>query len=138
MALVFIDTSAFLAIKNSRDTYHKEAITTKNVLLSRGEPLITSDYVLDESYTIIRFRAGHRIAIEFGEEVRQSRLIEVIPVGPKFIEDAWSFFKKHKDKDYSFTDCTSFVIMKQMKIHRAFTFDPHFSHAGFDIVGPRT
>ncbi|CAD7783534.1 MAG: hypothetical protein KCCBMMGE_01936 [Candidatus Methanoperedenaceae archaeon GB37] len=57
--MIFIDTSAFLAIENRRDTYHKQALAYRDTILQSGLGLITTDYVLDESYTIIRLRAGH-------------------------------------------------------------------------------
>jgi uncharacterized protein len=128
---VFVDTSAFLAFKNRRDALHTEALTVKKRLLDAGKSLLTSDYVLDESYTIIRLRAGHRIAVEFGEEVRASRLVQVEYVTPDRIEAAWVLFKRYKDKDFSFTDCTSFVLMQKLGLREALAFDGHFTQAGF-------
>ena len=34
-------------------------------------------------------------------------------------------------KDFSYTDCTSFVVMKQLDMTIAFTFDRHFDQFGF-------
>ena len=65
--MIFVDTSALLALVNSRDTYHSKALSFKDSCVKTGLPLVTSDYVLDESYTIIRHRAGHQIAVQFGE-----------------------------------------------------------------------
>lgn len=59
--MIFVDTSAFLAIENRRDKYHKQAVVLRDSLLKAGKILVASDYVLDESYTVIRFRAGHHI-----------------------------------------------------------------------------
>ena len=130
---VFVDTSAFLAIKNRRDSLHKEALALKQRVLDTGKSLVTSDYVLDESYTIIRLRAGHRLAVEFGEELRASDLIRIEYLTPEVIEDAWSLFKRFADKEFSFTDCTSFALMERLKINSAFTFDIHFKQYGFYV-----
>jgi len=129
--IVFVDTSAFLAFKNRRDALHTEALAVKTRLLDAGKSFLTSDYVLDESYTIIRLRAGHRIAVEFGEELRASRLVRVEYLTPDWIEAAWVLFKRYGDKDFSFTDCTSFVLMQKLGLREALAFDGHFTQAGF-------
>ena len=128
---VFVDTSAFLAIKNRRDARHREAVRLKGQLLAAGKSLVTSDYVLDETYTIIRLRAGHRVAVEFGEELRVSRLIRIEYVTAALTESAWALFKRFADKDFSFTDCTSFVMMRELGLREALAFDGHFPQAGF-------
>ena len=130
-APLFVDTSAFLAIKNQRDSRHEEALTIKERVVGEGRPLITSDYVLDESYTIIRQRSGHRIAVEFGEEIRASRLVRIEYLKLETIEQAWAIFKRFVDKDFSFTDCTSFALMRRLELREALAFDGHFTQAGF-------
>ena len=92
--------------------------------------------MLDESYTIIRLRAGHRVAVEFGEEVRSSRLVRVEYLTPDAIEAAWVLFKRYGDKDFSFTDCTSFVLMRELRLAEALAFDGHFTQAGFVELRP--
>jgi uncharacterized protein len=75
--MIFVDTSAFLAIENRRDAHHEEALKYQRASLKKGSPLATSDYVPDESYTIIRIRAGHAIAVQFGDALRASRLLHM-------------------------------------------------------------
>ena len=134
--MIFIDTSAFLAIENRRDAYHPQAISFRDICLKTGQTLITSDYVLDESYTIIRLRAGHKIAVHFGEALRASHLLHIEYVTPEFIEEAWRLFKKFTDHDFSFTDCTSFILMERFQIKTSFTFDAHFREYGRFSVKP--
>ena len=131
-----MDTSAFLAIKNRRDTLHNDAVTIKGRLLDAGVWLLTTDYVLDESYTIIRLRAGHRAAVEFGEELRASRLVRIEYLTLDAIEEAWTLFKRFKDKEFSFTDCTSFALMRRLGLREALAFDGHFTQAGFVELRP--
>lgn len=134
--MIFVDTAAFLAIENRRDSHHPKALSFQDSCLETGEILVTTDYVLDESYTIIRLRAGHAIAVQFGEAIRTSRLLRLEYVTPEIIEAAWRLFKEFSDHDFSFTDCTSFVLMERFEISTAFTFDAHFREYGRFLVKP--
>jgi len=134
--MIFVDTSAFLASVNRRDIHHFKAIDFKDTCLKTGQTLITSDYVLDESYTIIRHRAGHTIAVQFGDALRESQLIQIEYVTPEIIKGAWKLFKAFADHDFSFTDCTSFALMERLHINTAFTFDTHFKEYGRFNVKP--
>lgn len=98
--------------------------------------LVTSDYVLDESYTIIRLRAGHAIAVEFGEAVRTSRVLRIESVTPQILNRAWVIFKTFSDKTFSFTDCTSFALMEELGLSTVFTVDEHFRQYGTFTVRP--
>jgi uncharacterized protein len=134
--MIFVDTAAFLAIENRRDAYHEKALNYQRAFLKKGVPLVTSDYVLDESYTIIRILAGHAVAVQFGDALRASRLLRVEHVTSEIVETAWRIFKDFADHEFSFTDCTSFVLMERLGIETAFTFDAHFQEYGRFIVNP--
>ena len=134
--MIFVDTAAFLAIENRRDAHHEEALAFRESVLKAGQLLVTTDYVLDESYTIVRLQAGHKVAVEFGEDVRASRILQVEYVSRDVLESAWNIFKSFADKEFSFTDCTSFVMMEKLQIGAAFTFDDHFRQYGRLIVQP--
>lgn len=134
--MIFLDTSAFLAIENRRDARHEEALKYQRTCIDKGSPLATSDYVLDESYTIIRIRAGHKVAVQFGEALRASRLLRIEHITAEIIEAAWRTFKDYSDHEFSFTDCTSFVLMEQLGIEAAFTYDAHFKEYGRFLVNP--
>jgi predicted nucleic acid-binding protein len=134
--MIFVDTSAFLAIENRRDASHTPAINFRDAALRQGKRLITSDYVLDESYTIIRLRAGHAIAVAFGEALRHSQVVRIEPITPELVEAAWHIFKTYADHAFSFTDCTSFALMEHLTLKEAFSFDQHFHEYGRFIVHP--
>jgi len=134
--VIFIDTSAFLAIENREDSYHESALEFRDACLKSRRIFVTSDYVLDESYTIIRLRAGHDIAVQFGEALRTSQFIHIEHVTPEIIEDAWKIFKTYGDHAFSFTDCTSFALMEHLNISTAFVFDAHFREYGKFTVKP--
>jgi len=134
--MVFVDTSAFFAIENERDRHHVEALDTRHDLMARGERLITSDYILDEVYTLIRMRVDHRAAVDFGESIRTSRFFRIEPVTTADFEAAWRIFRRYDDKPFSFTDCTSFALMERLKIGTAFAFDRNFREYGKFAVKP--
>ena len=135
---LFIDTNAFVAVINNQDERHKQALAiSRDVLPQWQKPYLTSDYILDETYTFLRMRVGHQVAVAFGEEVRSGKTdLEVVPVSPNILEAAWQLFKRYDDKRFSFTDCTSFVMMRERDIRSAFSFDEHFTQVGFEIIQP--
>jgi hypothetical protein len=136
--LVFVDTGAWIAINNKRDNYHRVALKTNKELLENRYFYVTSDFVLDEAYTFLRYDIGHKKTVEFGENIqnlREKRKIEVVHVSEELQQKAWDLFVQYSDRDFSFTDCTSFVAMWGRGINQAFTFDKHFIQIGF-IVFP--
>ncbi|MFQ6074864.1 MAG: type II toxin-antitoxin system VapC family toxin [Candidatus Bathyarchaeia archaeon] len=134
---LFVDTSAFIALEDEDDENHEAAVEYRNKLRERRTPyraLYTSNYITDETLTLLRIRCGHRVAVTFGEVIRSSRVIRVLWITPTVEKDAWKIFKEHEDRDFSFTDCTSFALMEAEAIDTAFTFDRHFSQYKLRIV----
>ncbi|MGC8831968.1 MAG: type II toxin-antitoxin system VapC family toxin [Thermoproteota archaeon] len=124
--MIFLDTSFIAAFYNVRDENHVKAKNLMpDIVNSKYGPLYISDYVFDETVTVAFIRLRNlRRAVRIGEYLRKSvRLIEV--TGSNF-EDAWRIFKKQKETDFSFTDCTSISIMKRMNIRNIATFDRDF------------
>ena len=130
---LFVDTSAWLALNDRNDQYHNKA-TAKSAEIKRQKiELITSEYIIDESITLIRYRVSHKAAVIFGDSLINSSIVRIIDVTGEDRIKAWEMFKKYEDKEISFTDCVSFVLMKNLKLHKAFTFDEHFKQTGFEI-----
>jgi uncharacterized protein len=129
---LFVDTSAWLAMNDNSDQHHAETMAKAALIKKKRIDLITSDYVIDESLTIIRMRLSHKAAVLFGESVLKSGIVTITDVKAEDRLAAWELFRKFADKEFSFTDCTSFVLMKKMKLHKCFTFDNHFSQMGFE------
>ena len=132
MMKLFVDTSAWLALNDRSDQFHALAVEKLARIRAGRISLVTSDYVLDESVTIIRLRASHAAAVIFGQSILGSSVIDLIPVGSDDRLAAWEIFKKYADQDFSFTDCTSFALMRKLRLKTAFTFDGHFSLIGFN------
>lgn len=130
---LFVDTSAWLALNDKNDQYHNNAVAKSIEIKSQRIELITSEYIIDESITLIRYRVSHKAAVIFGDSLLESSIVKIIDVKGEDRIKAWEMFKKYEDKELSFTDCVSFVLMKNLKLHRAFAFDEHFKQMGFEI-----
>ncbi|MBW1715147.1 MAG: PIN domain-containing protein [Deltaproteobacteria bacterium] len=134
MIPVFIDTGALIAMAATRDRFHKQAASYYRRLSREKVPLITSNYVLVETYTRIRYDDGHAKAIIF-----HSLIQEAIEVGrlhlewvtPAIHQEAWAIFEDYADQAFSLVDCTSFVIASHAGVKEAFGFDEHFNTMGF-------
>ncbi|HZY94034.1 MAG TPA: type II toxin-antitoxin system VapC family toxin [Candidatus Bathyarchaeia archaeon] len=129
---MFLDTSAWIAITSQDEQYHEQARTFyKQLGTGKHGSLVTSDYVLDETLTLLRMRKGVAHAIRFYEEIFRSKSLHVAWVEPAIFHQAVDTMKRNQDKKWSFTDCTSFTIMNQLKIRDAFCFDDDYTQAGF-------
>lgn len=131
---VFVDTSAFVALANAGDQYHQAAVSCMHMLQGSKALLITSNFILDETYTRLRRRGGIKIAVAFGDNVRTSRQLKVLTIDRSADERAWAIFTKYADHDFSYTDCTSFALMRAKKITEAFAFDADFRVMGFTVL----
>jgi len=134
MKFTFAVTQGWTALSNKKDQFHQRALATKNRLISQHTKFITSNFVLDETYTLLLTRIGHVAAVEFGEMIRHTPSVDVIHVTESIEEKAWQTFKRYSDKTFSFTDCTSFIIMQQLGITDAFTNDHNFEQMGFILL----
>lgn len=132
--MIFIDTGAFIAKYFNRDQYHQRAVEIWNRIGANGENCITSNFVLDETFTLLARRAGYEFAIQRARNIYASHALKIIRPDEKDELSALDFFNKYADQDVSFTDCISFVLMKREKIDRAFSFDRHFQLAGFNLI----
>ncbi|MEX2317272.1 MAG: PIN domain-containing protein [Pirellulales bacterium] len=131
--MIFVDTSAWYAFFASGDANHAAA---NRLLVSIKEPLVTSDYVVDESLTLFRSRSEDRRAFTFGTKVIDDGFAKIIQISDADFAQAWQIFQHFADKKWSFTDCTSRVVMQRLGIGRAFAFDEHFRQFGTVTVVP--
>lgn len=130
MKSIFVDTSGWYATIVRKDRDHKVA---KQFLTNNELSLITSDYVVDETVTLLQSRIGHHYAVRFLNTLESSQKIQLIYLTPSHISETIKLFRNRPDKGWSFTDCSSFVLMQQYKIQVAFALDEHFQQAGFQI-----
>ena len=95
---------------------------------------MTTDYILDETATLLKARGHGRLAEAFFETVFTSAVCRIEWMDPDGFTRTRQFFLKHRDQDWSFTDCFSFVVMRQLRLRDALTTDAHFRHAGFNAL----
>ncbi len=129
--MIYIDTGAFLARHLSKDQYHGQAISFWNSIQKKGETCMTSNFVLDEAFTLLGRRAGYGFAAQRARNIYASESLSILRPNKKDESKAIDFFEKYSGHRLSFTDCISFVLMQSKKIKRVFTFDHHFQILGF-------
>jgi predicted nucleic acid-binding protein len=131
---VFMDTSGFFALWNLSDQHHAKAVRVQEALIGKRRRFLTTEYVVDETVTLLRVRHSHAAASDFLDTVESSEALRVEWIGPERFHAAAMLFRKHNDKDWSFTDCVSFAVMRELRIRDAFTADHHFKQAGFGLL----
>ena len=134
MVPVFVDTGGWIAMAVVRDRFHKQAASYYRKPSREKVPLITSNYVLVETYIRIRYDDGHAKALRFHsliqEAIKAGRLY-LEWVTPTIHQKAWDIFEDYTDQVFSFVDCTSFVIAGDAGVKEVFGFDQNFSTMGF-------
>ena len=121
--MIFVDTGAWFAADIANDSDHLAAAAW----MERNEqPLLTTDYVLDELLTLMKVRGEFARAVALGEEFFASPPSVVHHVSDSEVRAAFEVFRQFRDKAWSFTDCVSYVVIRQLGIPTAFSFDQHF------------
>lgn len=119
---LFVDTSIWYAAADKSDANNNRA----KAALSGGEPLITSDHILVETWTLIRHRLGRRAAERFWEGLRSGAAIVEI-VGAADLDSAWEIGRSYRDQDFSLVDRTSFAVMRRLGLERVASLDDDFA-----------
>lgn len=119
---LFVDTSIWYAAADKSDASNSRA----KAILSAGEPLVTTDHVLIEAVTLIRYRLGRRAAERFWEGLRNG-VAAVEVTGAADLEAAWGIGSAWHDRDFSIVDRTSFAVMLRLGFERAASLDDDFA-----------
>lgn len=127
----FVDTSGWKALVDAGEKSHERVRREFERCRSERIGLVTTDYVLTETFTLLRLRCSHDIAVQFGEMCFASQATKVVPITADLFRRAWTVFERYADKAFSFVDCTSFVAMEHRKLREAIALDAHFSQYGF-------
>ena len=131
--MIFADTGGLFAafVPNDPDYPAADAWLSANT-----ELLVTTDYVLDELFTLLKIRGEYQRALFLGPRLFSEDVLEIEWVTEEDVRRAWQIYERHQDKAWSFTDCTSFVVMQRLQIPAAFAFDKHFRQFGTVTVVP--
>ncbi|HKZ57388.1 MAG TPA: PIN domain-containing protein [Thermodesulfovibrionales bacterium] len=131
---VFIDTSAFIAMRVSDDVHYNAAQGFLKAVKDQRLRLHTTNFILDEVYTY--FCRTHEVAVEMAELIMNNPLISFHRVSVGDEKEAWVILKAYNDKWFSYTDATSFSIMERLTLKAVFAFDEHFKQYGKFTVLP--
>lgn len=128
----FLDTSYIIALVNKDDDHHKKALTFSKEVDANKINIVTTEFILVEiadSLSKLKFRNECIITLQ---KIRRDTF--VFELSKEKVQKAWSLYEKMLDKEWGFTDCYSFVVMKELDIRQALSTDKHFEQAGFEIL----
>lgn len=134
MRAIFVDTAGWMACADGADPAHARARAARDETLAAGRLLVTTDYVVDETLTLVRIRLGLSAAEAWWSQIEASSRVRWQWIDAARAEKARAQFFRQRDKEYSFTDCTSFVVMRELRLKEALTTDRHFRQAGFQLL----
>lgn len=130
---IFVDTSWYKALLDPRDDFNSDAKDQMEKLLSKKYFFVTTNFIVDETLTLLRLRAGLPLALKFADTlVDMSKIMKLTRVSEIDEKEAWKWFPENWSK-LSFTDCTSFAVMNRLRMKDVATFDNHFARAGFIV-----
>ena len=135
--MIFVDAGAFIGRYMRRDGHHVQARKVWAEIEKLRTACYTSNFVLDETFTLLGRQSSYAFAAERARALLASKALTILrPDGEDEIA-ALDLFARFADQEVSFTDCISFVLMRRYRLSRAFTFDRHFLAAGFEVLPSR-
>jgi predicted nucleic acid-binding protein len=129
---IFVDTSVFLAVLAEDDSNNEIAARTLATLVENGAQLITTNYILVESYALIQRRMGMNAVQDFQDKILPS--LNLVWINTEEHERAMDIFLSENRRNLSFVDCSSFDTIQRLVIDKVFTFDGHFTEQGFAVI----
>ena len=130
---IFVDTGAWYALFDQKDRNNSAAV---QFLTNTQSKLVTSNHVLTETLNLTKSRMGSQISVDIGRKLFDGSIAHVIQATKTDEMNAFNIFEQYHDKGFSFTDCTSFALMKRLNLNKAFAFDKHFRQYGGFIIKP--
>jgi predicted nucleic acid-binding protein len=127
--MIFADTSFWVGLRNRRDLHHAEATALLRRHAASG--LITSNQVRGETWTYLRRKAGHAAAVGFLDSLEHTVRVQVVAIDARHEAAALHWLRLHDEREYSFVDASSFVLMTDLRMTEALAFDGDFAAAGF-------
>lgn len=128
MKSVFADSYYFLALVNPGDAAHGIALAASK---SPSGNIVTTAWIMAEVADAMSNIKWRRAFLSLYDDLRRDPYVELIPPSQELLDAGVELFRKRPDKDWSLTDCISFVVMKRRRISQALTGDRHFKQAGF-------
>jgi len=129
---LFIDSGGFYALVSPGSETHERAVAIMQAAARERRRAVTTDYIIDETATLLRARGLTQLLAEFFRLAEESQALTLEWTSPDRFAAARQFMLKHLDQEFSFTDCVSFVVMKEFRLTDALATDNHFRIAGFN------
>ena len=136
--MIFVDSGAWIALVSQRDQHYNDAVTIFNDSVQQRTQFLTTDYVIDETVTRLRYKVNHSIAVQFLNLIESSKVtgrLTVTEIDSVLFQTADRLFRQYDTAELSFTDCTSFVVCRRRNISETFAFDQHFPMMGITLRG---
>lgn len=131
--MIFFDTGAWVALSVPGDQNAAAARQTyADVARGAHGAIVTTNFVLDEAATLVRTATDVESASRLVRSILRGQSVTLVGIDPSHFEAALEMFERFRDKRWSYTDCTSFVVMRDLGITKAFAFDRNFDEAGFN------
>ncbi len=130
---VFIDSSFWIALRDCREPWHEKARQSTRQLLAERTQLVFTSLVFAEVHA--HFTRSSQIRLQIINDAQQNRAMKWEPISPVEESEALDLLRQHNDKQYSFCDAVSFVVMRRLGLQRAASFDKHFRQVGeFEVI----
>jgi len=127
---VFADTYFYLALLNEGELAHEAALAQSQI----PRRIVTTEFVLLELGNACARAGDHADFLALLAGMRASQRVKIIPLSSKLMDRGLPRMRERGDKDWSLTDCISFIVMEDEGLHEALTGDQHFEQAGFQIL----
>lgn len=133
-AEIFIDTSGFYALMVSDDPAHRHSARVLDAARRACTGFVTTDYVLDETATLLMARGKVHLLEKLWQTMDAAKACRIEWMNPGLFLEARAMMMRYANRAFSFTDCSSFVLTRKLKIRKVLTKDGHFAEMGFEVL----
>ena len=131
---IFVNSSGWLALYNPNDPHHEAAVRLWEDLRAQPVRFLTTDYVLDQVYTVLKVFGSLQAAQAFNQVITSSSLVRLFMTDSVIFDRAWKVFVNDEQPHWTFTDCINYAVIQYVGVTEVFTFDPGFSAPGMAVV----
>ena len=130
----FLDSAYVIALAQASDQYHDTAMQLAASVTDGNTPLVTTRAVMLEVGAALARAKARPGAVRLIASLESAPYVEIIPLTEELSAQGWALFCERRDKEWSWTDCISFVVMKERGLSQSLTSDQHFEQAGFTAL----
>lgn len=131
MRPVFADSLFYVALLSKRDSRHQDAVDWAT---QQRTSIITTEFVLLEAANFCKSPNDRQSFADFARSLEGNPLTTIVPCDSTWFHRGLDRFRSRQDKEWSLTDCISFVVMEEHGLIEALTGDHHFEQAGFTVL----